>query len=98
MAIQWKTRALLQRELDAYSIIKALWFQVDGKPITNVTTQKAIVEELLGEAKSLSEDDEEHRSKYYVQFLKDAEQDGGYRRIDVPSIAYQFRDKWGKGI
>ncbi len=30
--------------------------------------------------------------------MKDAEQDGGYRRIDVPSIAYPFRDKWGKGI
>ncbi len=54
--------------------------------------------ELLGEATGLSEDDEERRSKYYVQFLKDAEQDGGYRRIDVPSIAYQFQDKWGKGI
>jgi hypothetical protein len=66
------------------------WFQVGGKPITDVTTQKAIVEELLGEATGLSEDDKVRRSKYYVQFLKDAEQDGGYWRIDILSIAYQF--------
>jgi hypothetical protein len=35
------------------------WFQVGGNPITDVTTQKAIVEELLGEAMGLSEDDKE---------------------------------------
>ena len=56
------------------------------------------MEELLGEATGLSEEEEDRRSNNYIKFLKDAEGDGGYRRIDVLSIAYRFRDHWGKGI
>ena len=74
------------------------WFLAGDEPGAEVTTQKAIVEELLGEATGLSEEEEDCRSNNYIEFLKDAEEDGGYRRIDVPSLAYQFRDHWGKGI
>jgi len=78
--------------------LRPRWFRVDDEPGAEVATQKAIVEELLGEATGLSEEEEDRQSNNYIKFLKDAEGDGGYRRIDVLSIAYRFRDHWGKGI
>ena len=34
----------------------------------------------------------------YTSFLKNADKNGGYRKYDVPTIAYDYRDIWGSNI
>jgi hypothetical protein len=80
----------LSNERDA----RPRWFKI-AEPLTDVATQKAIVEELLGEACGLSEDVQLRRRDNYINFMHDAEDNGGYRRNDVPTIAYKFRHVWG---
>jgi len=70
------------------------WFKI-AEPVTDVATQMAIVEQLLGEACGLPEDVTLRRRDNYSNFMNDADDDGGYSRKDVPTIAYQFRDVWG---
>jgi hypothetical protein len=80
----------LSNERDA----RPRWFKI-AEPLTDVATQKTIVEELLGEACGLSEDVQLRRRDNYIKFMHDAEDDGSYRRNDVPIIAYKFRHVWG---
>ena len=70
------------------------WFKI-AEPVTDVATQTAIVEQLLGEACGLPEDVTLRRRDNYTNFMNDTDDDGGYSRKDVPTIAYQFRDVWG---
>ena len=67
------------------------WFKF-GKMLTDITTQSQIVDALLGEAPGLSEEVEERRQSNHTSFLKDVNQDGGFRKYDVPTIAYDYRD------
>mmetsp|Transcript_30351 Transcript_30351/g.49690 ORF Transcript_30351/g.49690 Transcript_30351/m.49690 type:complete len:230 (+) Transcript_30351:797-1486(+) len=73
---------------------KPRWFK-SGETLTDITTQSQIVDALLGEAPGLSDEVEERRQSNYSSFLKDVNQDGGYRQYDVPTIAYDYRDIWG---
>jgi hypothetical protein len=75
----------LSNERDA----RPRWFKI-AEPLTDVATQKAIVEELLGEACGLSEDVQIRRRDNYIKFMHDAEDDGGYRRNDVPQQWYDL--------
>mmetsp|Transcript_30350 Transcript_30350/g.49687 ORF Transcript_30350/g.49687 Transcript_30350/m.49687 type:complete len:509 (+) Transcript_30350:797-2323(+) len=76
---------------------KPRWFK-SGETLTDITTQSQIVDALLGEAPGLSDEVEERRQSNYSSFLKDVNQDGGYRQYDVPTIAYDYRDIWGSNI
>ena len=75
-------------------VARPRWFKI-GEPVTDVATQTAIVEQLLGEACGLPEDVKLRRRDNYMNFMNDADDDGGYSRKDVPTIAYKFRDVWG---
>ena len=44
------------------------------------------------------EDVEERRQDNYTSFLKTLDKNGGYRKHDVPEIAYEYRDIWGPNI
>ena len=63
-----------------------------------MATQRAIVDKLLGEVQHLSEEVAEHRQKNYTSFVKNVDSDGGFGKIDVPAIAYKYRDIWGEHI
>ena len=73
------------------------WFR-SGETITDVATQRAIVDELLGEVPHLSEEVAERRQNNYTSFVKNVDADGGFCKIDVPAIAYEYKDLWGEHI
>ena len=76
---------------------KPRWLRF-GDPLVEANTQLQIVEELMGELPGLDEVVEKQRQENYVSFVKGVEEDGGYARFDVPYIAYEYRDIWGRDI
>ncbi len=83
------------------TVCRPRWFRVGGSPslggetVSDVTTQRDIVEELMGEVSGLDEVEEERRQNNYTNFVKEVDEDGGYRKMDVPDIAYRHREDWG---
>ena len=84
-------------KLDDSVYFNPWWFK-SGDEITDIRTQNQIVDELLGESPSLSEEVEDYRQNNCTCFFKDVDQEGGYRKYDVPTIAYHYRDIWGRDI
>ena len=76
---------------------KPRWFRL-GEPLTDVRTQIDLVNLLVGEDDRLSEDVQERRQTNYKKFLSGSCADGSFRKLDVPLIAFQYRDIWGENI
>ena len=77
--------------------VRPRWFKA-GEPLMDVRTQLQIAEALLGETPGISEEVEQRRQRYHTSFLKCADEDGGYGKYDVPTVAYEFRDIWGEEV
>lgn len=73
------------------------WFQF-GSALTNVETQKEIVDNLIGKDSTLPKDVALRRKNNYTAFYQQKKNDDGYANFDVPSIAYKYRDIWGQDI
>ena len=71
------------------------WFKAE-ETLTDISCQLEIVDELLGETRGLPEDVEERRQNNYMSFIKNADEDGGYTKYDVPTIAYNWREAFGR--
>jgi hypothetical protein len=62
-----------------------------GKTLCDINTQQKIVDDLLGECTGLSEDTLERcQNNSYNFYIGD--EDGGFSRYDVPTIALKYID------
>jgi len=66
--------------------------------LVDVNVQLQITDELMGGSPGLDEAVEKRRQENYVSFMKGVEKDNRYLCLDVPYIAYKYRDIWGPGI
>ena len=64
----------------------------------DISTQLDIVDALIGWEPELAENTIDRREKNYGSFFKEVDNDGGYQKIDVPMIAYQFLFVFGDNI
>ncbi len=58
-----------------------------------VAMQKDILQELMSEVPGLDEVEEERRQSNYTSFVKEVDENGGYRKMDVPDITYRYQEE-----
>ena len=73
------------------------WFR-SVEALTDIKTQREIVQELMGDVDNLPEDVKQRRKSNYREFVGGEDVDQAFLRLDVPQIAYNFRDIWGEDI
>jgi hypothetical protein len=69
------------------------WFKI-GTTLCDINTQQKIVDDLLGECTGLSDDTLERcQNNSYKFYIGD--EDGGFSRYNVPTIAFKYIHVWG---